>query len=71
VFPETSHRTMSDLTRPLSDLQFEFPETSSRTMSINFRQCPTDSFSLMFVHYFWPNLITECPFDHILLSLAS
>jgi hypothetical protein len=71
VFLETSHRTLSDLTRTLSDLQFEFPETSSWTMSRNFGQCPTDSFSQTFVHYFGHILLTECPFDPIILSLDS
>jgi hypothetical protein len=34
-------------------------------------QCPTDSFSLMFIHYFDRILLTECLFDLILLLLAS
>jgi hypothetical protein len=33
-------------------------------------QCSTDSFSPMFVHCFGRILLTECPFDPILLPLA-
>jgi hypothetical protein len=73
-----SQRTMSGLTRRMSDLtwtifnlQFEFPETSQWTKSSLNRQCPSDSFSPTFVHYFGHILPTECPFDPILLPLAS
>jgi hypothetical protein len=57
VLLETSHRTMSDLTQILSNLQFEFPETSS--------------FNPTFVHCYGRILLTECLFDPILLLLAS
>jgi hypothetical protein len=34
-------------------------------------QCPPDSFSLTFIHYFSRILLTEYLFDSILLLLAS
>jgi hypothetical protein len=71
MFPETSHQTMSDL-------QFEFSRDlqpgivrSYQTMSGSTGQCPPDSFTLKFVHYFGHILLTKCPFDPILLPLAS
>jgi hypothetical protein len=41
------------------------------TMSKTPGQCPTDSFSSMFINYFGRILLIECPFDPILLLLAS
>jgi hypothetical protein len=54
----------------MSNLQFEFLETSNRTMYGRTGQCPTDSFSLMFIPYFGRISLTKCPFDPILLLLA-
>jgi hypothetical protein len=42
-----------------------------RTMFGSTRQCPTKSFSLMFVHCFGHILLIGCPIDHILFSLCS
>jgi hypothetical protein len=60
-----SHRTMSDLTRTMSDLQFEFPETSQRTMSGPSGPCPPNSCSSIFAHCFGRILLTKCLFDLI------
>jgi hypothetical protein len=77
-FLETSYRILSDLTQTMSDLQFlAFRDLqsdivqNSQTMSKIPGQCVIDSFSPTFVHCFDCILLTECPFDHILLPLDS
>jgi hypothetical protein len=61
---------MSDLTQTMSDLCFEILETSQWTKSGPSGQCLLDSSSPMFVHSFDRILLTEYPFDLILLPLA-
>jgi hypothetical protein len=64
MFIETSNRT-------ISDLQFEFPDISNWTMHGPTGHYTTNNFSATFVHYFGRILLTDCPFDLILLPLAS
>jgi hypothetical protein len=57
--------------RAMFNLQFEFSKTSNQTMYGPIGQCPTDTFNPTFVQRFSCILLIECPFDLILLPLAS
>jgi hypothetical protein len=64
------YRTLSDLTRTLSGLSFEFLETSSWTLSGITRHCPARVFNPTFAHGFSHIFLTECPIDPILFQLC-